>query len=418
MRKYFVIIFFTTVQFSFAQQKKTAKLVANNPLKTIINHLPDSLQRLIANKNNNVQLLYTQINRSKNNTPSFTTYSHQLNQQYFYPASTVKMPLAFLALEKLNNLQIKGLTMHTTMVIEEEKGIQTPVYTQPTAKDSRATIANYIKQIFLVSDNDAYNRLYEFLGQEYIQQKLTEKGYPNAIIRHRLEMSLNKQQNQITNAISFYDSLGNIIYHQPKQISKAIYKPDSALLGKGYIKAGKLVNEPFSFAEKNQISLANLTSIMQAVLFPTVVAANKRFNLTPEDYAFLYQCMSAYPKESSYPNYPETDYWDSYCKFLLYGSDKTAVLPNVRIFNKVGDAYGFLIDVAYMIDTVNKVEFMLSATIACNSDGIFNDSKYDYETVGFPFLKAIGQAVYNYELKRKRFFKPNFRNFTINYAKE
>ncbi|MDP9231009.1 MAG: glycoside hydrolase family 9 protein, partial [Bacteroidota bacterium] len=41
-----------------------------------------------------------------------------------------------------------------------------------TAANGFPSIAQYIKKIFLVSDNDAYNRLYEFLGQQTINDKL------------------------------------------------------------------------------------------------------------------------------------------------------------------------------------------------------------------------------------------------------
>ena len=66
-----------------------------------------------------VQIIYTQINRDKNNIPHFKEYTYHLNpKNYFYPASTVKMPLAFLALEKINNLKIKGLTKSTLMTFD------------------------------------------------------------------------------------------------------------------------------------------------------------------------------------------------------------------------------------------------------------------------------------------------------------
>jgi len=90
------------------------------------------------------------------------------------------------------------------------------------------------------------------------------------------------------------------------------------------------------------------------------------------------------------------------CKFLFYGSEKVKPQSNIKILNKVGDAYGFLTDVAYITDSVNNVEFMLSATILCNKDGIFNDNQYDYDTIGFPFMKQLGKLIYDYELKRKK----------------
>ena len=50
-----------------------------------------------------VQILYTQINRDKHNKPSLKTYSYRTDSdEYFYPASTVKLAASVLALEKIN----------------------------------------------------------------------------------------------------------------------------------------------------------------------------------------------------------------------------------------------------------------------------------------------------------------------------
>ena len=49
-------------------------------------------------------------------------------------------------------------------------------------------------------------------------------------------------------------------------------------------------------------------------------------------------------------------------------------------------------------DELNEVEFMVSATILVNQDGIFNDDAYEYDEVGIPFLAALGRALYEFEL--------------------
>jgi hypothetical protein len=66
---------------------------------------------------------------------------------------------------------------------------------------------------------------------------------------------------------------------------------------------------------------------------------------------------------------------------------KNPIPKNIRIFNKVGDAYGYLIDNAYIVDFENKVEFMLAAVINVNTDGVYNDGVYAYDSLGFPFFK-------------------------------
>jgi len=88
-----------------------------------------------------------------------------------------------------------------------------------------------------------------------------------------------------------------------------------------------------------------------------------------------------------------------------------------RIFNKEGDAYGFLTDIAYFADFDKHVEFMLAATIYCDSDGIVNDDHYDYENTGLPFLKHLGQVIYDLELKRPRKYKPDLSVFKMTYDK-
>jgi hypothetical protein len=105
------------------------------------------------------------------------------------------------------------------------------------------------------------------------------------------------------------------------------------------------------------------------------------------------------PGESDDPQYDEKEFWDAYVKFLYFGSERGSNDPTIRVYNKVGDAYGFLIDGAYFHDTKNNIEFLLSAIIYCNSDGIFNDDKYDYDSVGFPFMKELGRAIHAHQLR-------------------
>jgi hypothetical protein len=156
-----------------------------------------------------------------------------------------------------------------------------------------------------------------------------------------------------------------------------------------------------------------------SLVFPDKVPAAQRIHLTEEDRNFVLKYMSQLPTESSYPPYSAdtTDYYPAYCKFLLFGAEKGAMPRNIRMFNKVGDAYGQLLDVAYIVDFDNQIEFFLSAVIYCNSDGILNDDKYDYDQTGFPFMKHLGQVIYDYELKRERKVKPDLSGLKFVYDK-
>jgi hypothetical protein len=48
---------------------------------------------------------------------------------------------------------------------------------------------------------------------------------------------------------------------------------------------------------------------------------------------------------------------------------------------------------------------------------VLNDSQYDYDSVGFPFMKNLGRVIYEYEKKRKKSYVPDLSTFQINYEK-
>lgn len=359
------------------------------------------------------QFIYTQINRDKHNLPSFKHHHLRVDKnRYFNPASMVKMPLAFLALEKLNSLHIPGVNKFTPMLTDSAASHQTAVTHDSSSQNGLPSIAHYIKKIFLVSDNDAYNRLYEFVGQKTINERLWEMGYPDIRITRRF-VPATEEENRHTNPIKFTSDTGELLYNQPAAYSDLQFDFSKTIrLGKAhYNRNEELINEPMDFTTHNNVPLCDLQQILQSVLFPTSVQPKQRFDLTPEDYSFLYRYMSMLPGESDYPKYDTSTYFDSYTKFFLFRAGKSRIPEHIKVFNKTGWSYGFLTDIAYIADFKNKVEFMLSGTIYVNRDGVLNDNKYEYEEMGYPFFKEIGEIIYQFELARKRKYAPDLENF-------
>ena len=364
-----------------------------------------------------VQIIYTQIDRDKNNLPTLTTYNYKVDpKNYFYPASSVKMPVAFLALEKLNNLKISGLDKYTPLKIDSVRASQSSVVSDSSSKTGLPSIANYIKKIFLVSDNDAYNRLYEFVGQKEINNSLHKKGFKDVKIVHRFLGGLSPEENRYTNPFVFYKN-DKIIYKQNEQYNDETYsfELNKLMKGKGYLNSkDSLVNEPFDFSSKNYISLETLTEILKTIIFPETRPSEMRFNLTDDDYNFLYKYMSMFPIESEHPVYDST-HADNYVKFFMSGNSKEPLNCEIGIFDKTGLAYGYLTDVAYIVDFGKKVEFILSTVIHVNKNQIFNDDIYEYDQIGIPFLASLGRVFYNYEVTRPKKYLPDLSRFRIHY---
>jgi hypothetical protein len=367
-----------------------------------------------------IQIIYTQIDRDRNNVPSFHEFKYRTNPgNYFYCASLVKLPCSALALEKLNELGVKGLDSRTRMLTDSLGPCQKKTYADTTSEDGYPSVSQYIRRMLLVSDNTAYNRTYEFLGPEYIFKKLSAKGYRDAFIIQRFDPGCNTEDNTATNPIRFTNGKENTVYEQKAGLYQAdrqhpLGKPQA---GHAYIDGkGRKINEPRDFSQSNYLSLPDITTMLRSILFPTSVAAEKRFMLREEDRQFLLRYLSMLPRESEHPKYAPKDYYDSYKKYLIYGNThETLDLDSLRIFNIVGQSYGFMTDVAYVCDFKNKIEFMLSAVIYANQNEVINDNKYEYNTVALPWFSELGKAIYNYDRNRKREHSPDLTEFRFTY---
>jgi len=397
----------------------SSELFPANPLAKLLGAGGENFGGILSDpKKYRVQIVYTQINRDKDNRPSFNTTTYQIDKHtYFYPASTVKLPTVALALEKLNQLHVAGLDRNTAMLTGSAADYQTEAKTDPTSPDGLPSVGNYARKILLVSDNDAFNRLYEFVGQQAINESMHNMGYDQTRIVHRLEVGLSKDQNRWTNPIDFVAG-DELIYHQDdRRASDDFYGSTPELLGVAEMVNGERLNRPKDFSEKNAYPLMDQHNVVKSLMFPDDVPPNQRFDLSKEDYQFMRRYMSMYPGESDIAAYQDSSgYPQGYVKFLMFGGDASKIPGNIRIFNKVGDAYGFLTDSAYIVDYENKIEFILSATIFTNDNLTFNDDNYEYDEIGLPFLEDLGQAIYAIELNRERLFPPDLSKLQqINY---
>mgnify|MGYP000395047230 CR=1 FL=1 len=361
-----------------------------------------------------LQIIYTEVNRDADNTPHTRCFEFGVDdQRYFYPASTVKLPIAALALEWLDEQQVKGLGADSTMLTDTAIPWQTAQHSDETAQNGLPSIAHYIKQILLVSDNNSSNRLYELLGQDFINSRLAAKGLDNTVINHRLSLPLTAEQNQLVNPVRFLDSEGQLLLSIPARKAKQQYvNAGNPELGKGFIQNGKLVLQPMSFADKNRQSLTDFDGVIKRIVFPQLYPSDQRFVLSRDSRNLLLRYMAMLPPQSRYPTYDSKEYPDNYSKFLLFGGKNSPIPDDIRIFNKTGWAYGHIIDGAYIIDLKHKVEFFLSAVIYANDNDILNDDQYQTKEIALPFLQQLGQYIYQLELKRKNAHLADLNEFS------
>ncbi|SDY05625.1 serine hydrolase [Hymenobacter psychrophilus] len=388
----------------------TSAAHGQNPLPRLLRTNPELAAVARQAGAHRLQILYTQIRRDKQGRPHFRSYGYRLRPgEYFYPASAIKLPAALLALEKVHDLRQKQpeLRSNSPLRIAAAGGGQTAVERDTTSADGRASLAHYVRKVLLVSDNDAYNRLYEFVGPAGLQQGLRQHGLRRTVLRHRLSVGDQDPAACHTNPLALYTdtALTRPLYVQPAAYFGGRWPPGQRrgrLVGTAYLEGQQKIDKPFDFSTKNATTLADLQRSLQLVLFPETVAPAHRLRLDSTDRRLLLDNLYRLPRQSRFPRYPAAEYPDNYGKFLLAGGPAGPLPAGVRIYNKIGLAYGFLIDNAYLVNPETGVEFMLSAVIYVNSDGVLNDDKYDYDSIGFPFLRRLGEVVYEYEKNRRK----------------
>ena len=384
--RFFCFFFWSLGSVIYAQQNPLNEVMALDlpKIKAVRENLED----------HQVQLLLINI-EEKNQSLAFKSYRYQQEDStYFYPASTVKLPIAVLALQKVKQLQARGIPITKDSpfhVIDPNTG----KYVQKkdsTQSQNQLTIAHLIKKIFLVSDNDAYNYLFDFLGKKTIDQELKQRGIKHTAIRHKF---LFGADNENSWEYVFFDQQ-DTLYYQKSQYSAPLppLNLKGQLKGKAYLSKGEKVDAPMEFSQKNWMALSAQLALLKRIVFPKEFTPEEQFDLSQEDLVFLRYWMSRSTLESDITAYSAPEYYDSYGKFFLYGDTKGAMNDQVRIYNKVGYAYGTLTDNAYIEDKANKVAFFLAGTILVNKNETFNDDTYEFEEKGIPFLAEVGRQLY------------------------
>ena len=117
--------------------------------------------------------------------------------------------MAILALQKIRKLQSQGIpiTPDTPFTVLFSKNVIKK--TDSTHPKNKLTIAHLIKKIFLVSDNTAYNYLFDFIGRDDANNAIHNIGITNFNLSHKFSDAENKTSPP---RFIFFNQNGDTIY--------------------------------------------------------------------------------------------------------------------------------------------------------------------------------------------------------------
>ena len=147
----FSVLFTLPIFFALAacgQPATTSNIHTDAFLENMLKQYPQYFDSVLAyRKSNNVQVIYTSIDRGANGIAGLKNFYFNVNSNgYFNPGSSIKLPIAMLTFQKLIELKANGIDKNTTMLTEKAYSGQTAVYNDPTTPNGKPTIAQYLKK--------------------------------------------------------------------------------------------------------------------------------------------------------------------------------------------------------------------------------------------------------------------------------
>ena len=349
------------------------------------------LKKIVKDKDKyELQIAFTEISRNKDGEPIFKDFEFQVDENnYFYPASSIKLPIVILALDKINELRSEGINVSLKSKIMLSPLDQEMSLTQ---KDSITSFQNLIADIFLVSDNSASNVLIDFIGYNYFNTKMNQAGFNKTYLNHKFSpdpyYTIDWEIKTMLN--------DRISSNEDRDIVTADDNTLGLKKGEKKFKDGIVEFGSLDFSQKNRSSLMDMHNIIKRIIFPSKFDDDNAFNLNVEDYDFLRYWMSRFTYEDLGNKFTaDKKYFESYNKFFIHGVDTVVTNKNIRVYNKIGQAYGTSTDNAYIKHYQDDVEFFLTATIYTNKNNIINDNVYEYDETAIPFLAKLSQSLYN-----------------------
>ena len=350
------------------------------------------------------QVLVSEVIESRGQKPRLVRHGWRVDAEYFYPASAMKTIGAVAALQRMRALKrdFKWLTVDTPLAFHplfSGEGLEERDKDNPPSE--AVTLRNIVRKMAIVSNNHAFNRLYDFAGLTLLNQVAAAAGMDRTRTLHRLSWTLPTAEQRKHPVIELRgpDRTVNLpawtATAEPLNPAnlKGIMAGDAEQLGRELVMGAK------SFTEKNRMGLVDLQNMLIFIARPDLDIGLPGFkNLKRSDRLMLLEAMRQRPGESELPVFPERKYNPNRFKpvrpgLIRFAGSAAKADARFDIYNKAGKAYGFRIENAYVVDKKTKRSFFYTVAIYVNENGILNDGKYEYDDVADPFIARLGERV-------------------------
>ena len=313
-------------------------------------------------------------------------------RRWFAAASFIKLPLAAMIGELLTQAGLSAQLPALRLTLARA-GACAPL---PEVLEAGWPLLRLLRAMLVVSDNRAYNALYELIGSDGLHRRLAELGYRDSRLGARLGCA-SASPGKL--AAQLLDATGQLQFDSPAMVSERSqrFPHGRALKGAAWMQDGLQIPGPHDFSRSNFMPLADVHRMTLELGSGSRVDEQAGFALDSSMRSQLADCMRMLPRQCPDPIYPAARFPDDYSKWLMPMASRGRLPDSLSIASKNAESYGFIGDSAFVVDAENGIAFALSAVLFVDRDGVLNDGRYAYAEIGRPFLRELGSAVLNYE---------------------
>lgn len=390
MKQLFLAILFFSYFFEFQAQKSKEEFY-----KSLLGK--DSLVDFVLKNRDKyrLQFIVTDIQRDQDGNEEFKTYDFTTGE-YFYPASMVKLPTAVAIMEILDSLD---LSKNCYIKMNSDVSCGNNAFAEMTQKRN-IPIQLAIEDMLSISDNYYYSLFFHAVTPKTLNNKLIERQLFNTKIYSSFSGCPRGKQVQ-THSYNLYFPDGKLAVSHPRTyldslnyMNRLPFSKDK-LIGKYLMENNKKVEKPYDFNYHLEYPLTDIHGTILRLIFPQRMHYNERFKLSFDSRKYLLKCLGNFPREMKNSVYHNTTTFpDNYYKYSIIGNKpELASSGRYRTFSKIGIAYGFVTESAYVVDFEKQKDFLFSVSIYVNQDDVVNDGTYEYEKIARPFIANFSRII-------------------------
>ena len=331
-----------------------------------------------------------------NDAPCGRLMTYREDAEYLYPASAIKIVPAIAVLSHWSEGGAGTPPLDAPLLFSDKRADDAFGHTLRVGGHGSQSLADHLEAMLVESSNDAFNALYELAGPVAQNEPFHRGGFPSVRVIHRLSgYNLPKELALYLPSIAWMRGGERVVWLPERSVASL---PTSTIrlpreeIGVGYLEAnsGLRVEAPMPFGTKNGVTLADLQRLLVALFHELPENDTARLPALSDEATSLMLSLMRGPlsdKDGVSAESREARFKPMLPGLLGFGLDRA----KIDYTNKAGRAYGFHLDNA-RIRIGDRVAYVTVGMLA-NSDGVFNDDRYDYDALSFPALRAVGAMV-------------------------